>query len=49
MQIVLSMANADDQAVQEQLEVFRKGGYGDALAMTADLTDNPENRGRHAA
>lgn len=48
-QIVLSLADADDTLIQMQLEAFRKAGYGDALAMTADVSDNPENRGRHAA
>ncbi|MBB4142506.1 exopolysaccharide transport family protein [Rhizobium rhizoryzae] len=49
MQIVLSLAGAGDEIIASQLEAFRKAGYGDALAMTASVTDNPENRGRHAA
>ncbi|MCJ8508425.1 exopolysaccharide transport family protein [Rhizobium lemnae] len=49
MQIVLSLAGAGDEIIASQLEAFRKAGYGDALAMTANVTDNPENRGRHAA
>lgn len=49
VQIVLSLADADDKLIQLQLEAFKKAGYGDALAMTADVSDNPENRGRHAA
>lgn len=48
-QIVLSLANSDDEAVQAQLAEFRKSGYGDVLAMTADVAGNPENRDVHAA
>lgn len=49
VQIVLSLANADDQVIQTQLDAFRKAGYGDALAMTADVAGSPEKRGMHAA
>ncbi|WP_137135145.1 Wzz/FepE/Etk N-terminal domain-containing protein [Rhizobium sp. FKY42] len=49
MQIVLSLAGAGEEVIASQLEAFRKAGYGDALAMTASATDNPQNRGQHAA
>lgn len=48
-QVLLSLPNATDDTIEEQLKLYRDTGYKNVLAMTTDLSGRPSTRGRRDA
>ncbi|MFD1743975.1 exopolysaccharide transport family protein [Rhizobium helianthi] len=48
-QILISLGDAQEETVAEQLAIYRAAGYPNVIAMTTDLSGKPRDTGRHAA